>query len=454
MTKFPLNKDDWYKLRDDRTNRVENASLNGIENFKVQVIYNLDEEYFSEKIFLKLTLNILSRWCRNISLFDFNKSLKFEGRKSLKSYVLSIDPYNNFEIIDAYDNSADISLIIGNSIDNYLDLIWINANNWISGIGTGKQQFKVNTSQNIVGISFAACLGNSALYNFFITKKANAISTTWYSLFDYQKSDDIGSLNNPKIKETLNLGNLLQVGCGAVGSSLAYLLTTFKWQGSICFVDFDKVKIPNCSSSLLFSAEDSIDKTIKVECCRNIISENLVSIFNGDYSSFINANGKSNFDLILCLANERNIWNTIQNNYPPVVLHATTNESWGVNIGRHIPLKEWCIMCRFKDSVKYEMQAPCGDSIVSKTKDGEEILGTLPFLSPASATLLLSELIRLSQGYVLPSNFTIFSLKLNGHNIFQNLKQISDKNCPVCNSQFEQIYHKQNQNTKYWGYSK
>ncbi|MEZ5199301.1 MAG: hypothetical protein R2764_23835 [Bacteroidales bacterium] len=266
--------------------------------------------------------------------------------------VFGINPFIEFSIENNNDRlSRSASLIVENYLDMLPETPWINANNWLAGVGTGKNS-KINSEgKNIVGASFAACLGNALLFDMFLKRKLIITIRSRYSLYDFGYSESVKHLNNPENVGIINVGKILQIGCGAVGSSLAYLLSIQDWTGSLTLIDFDTVKTPNCSSSLVFSALDSVDNRLKIDCCEEILQITRVNKFNGDYSDFLKSS-LLNYDIILCLANERNIWSTIQNNYPPIVLHATTNDSWGINMGRHIPIKEWCILCRFKDELK------------------------------------------------------------------------------------------------------
>jgi len=112
------------------------------------------------------------------------------------------------------------------------------------------------------------------------------------------------------------------------------------------------------------------------------------------------------------LANERNVWSTIQHNYPPLVLHATTTANWGINLGRHLPFQDWCIVCRFGID-NYETVPVCSQVEINTGEQEEDILGILPFLSNAGAILLLSEIIKSrNEEYNLSkANFTQFSMK-------------------------------------------
>jgi len=197
---------------------------------------------------------------------------------------------------------------------------------------------------------------------------------------------------------------------------------------------------------MLFTAEDSFHETDKILICENILDivKGLnTNSYKKDYSLFIKESNLLQIypDIILCLANERNIWSTIQHNFPPLVLHATTTPNWGINLGRHIPMKDWCIVCRFGIS-EYETTPLCSEAQIRIVDEEEEILGILPFLSSAAATLTLSEIIKSTMhGYNLrKENFIQFAF-LKEASEFLKLVMPKKDECPVCKNQSVEDYN-------------
>ena len=59
--------EEWYILRDDRTSKTEQVSVDLFKDFKVGVIVNKHvKTSYALQVTTLLTLNMLSRWCRNI----------------------------------------------------------------------------------------------------------------------------------------------------------------------------------------------------------------------------------------------------------------------------------------------------------------------------------------------------------------------------------------------------
>lgn len=440
---------EWYKERNDRTNRVDNIILDSSAKRIGVYIPSESAQNYSTQVLAFLTINIMSRWCRRITIQMANDiECKISGRSGNLKAILSEcvsqnDPFGDFSFNDLANVQCDIHVKIGYDDIFQTDDFWAQSDGWIAGYGFGKQpsELESNGSINPVGACFAACQLNSAVFRNYLSIGTTENFHRWYSLFNYESSSSKEELDNPGIEDTLQLGRLWQIGCGAVGSSFSTLLSMMNVVGIVHPLDFDKVKIPNTSSSLLFTADDALNKRKKVDVCHSALSknQNLKSLpFEGDFNTFIESGNleENHPDIVLCFANERNVWSAIQYNCPPFSLHATTSKNWAINFGRHIPFKEWCLVCRF--GLKQHDSTPtCAEGVQQNSDGDEEILGILPFLAPAAATQVLAEVLRLAmkKGYPNNKNFLQFSLKHNGNSNFQ-LSQIGPKvNCPVCANQ-------------------
>ncbi|EKD32214.1 MAG: hypothetical protein ACD_77C00146G0001, partial [uncultured bacterium] len=283
------------------------------------------------------------------------------------------------------------------------------------------------------------CIAMSAIFERFNEADEPSRFTKYHSLYDFKSNQNPELLLNPEISKILNIEKTFQVGCGAVGSSFDYLLSLMNVSGELHLIDYDSIEVENLCSSLLFNANDAFNKIKKIDssnfCLKKVHGLN-VKVHDCDYNDFISSsNYLDNYpDSILCFANEKNVWSTIQYNLPPIVFHATTTPNWGVNFGRHIPIKEWCIVCRF-GLENYKYTPICSGAKIANDSSNKEIFGVLPFLSPTAAILTLAELIKLKtySDYPINNNFVQFMVKMNSEfNLLQMGKKIS---CPVCSTQ-------------------
>lgn len=452
-----MEREEWYRLRNDRINRIQGVNLVTYTETSVGVVIN--PQYvstFSVQIMAYMSINMLSRWCQSFTI-DSPDNIScvipgFENRpltEVLGEIAEANDPYGNFTFRNVSESKYDIVLQIGGLRSNQ-NSIWIDSEGWLAGIGQNEQKLQKNFvrgSKNPVGPSFAACLGVSEVFKRFLDNYEVNENPIWYSFYDFQSNSSPESLKNPYFPEVLDIGNIFQIGCGAVGSSLDLLLSFLDVRGNINLIDFDTVSVQNTASSMLFTAEDSFQENDKVLVCESILDT--VKGLNimpqkKDYGTFIKENNLLQIypDIILCLANEHNIWSTIQHNFPPLVLHATTSPNWGINLGRHIPIKDWCIVCRFGIS-EYETTPVCSEAQIKPIEEEEGILGILPFLSSAAATLILSEVIKSTMDdYILrKENFFQFAFQEEGSEFLGMIMPRKDE-CPICKNQSKEDYAK------------
>jgi len=155
-------------------------------------------------------------------------------------------------------------------------------------------------------------------------------------------------------------------------------------------------------------------------------------------------------DMALCLANEQNVWATIQSNFPPLVLHATTTINWGTNLGRHLPKTDWCLMCRFGQELNHEFVPICGEGqLRPESNANAPVEGVLPFLPTAASVALLSEMAKVSlSNYPVNRNFVTFSFG-RPEAQFVQLQNEPKENC-ICREQSLDLYPTQIRATKYW----
>ncbi|GAA4459326.1 hypothetical protein GCM10023189_32870 [Nibrella saemangeumensis] len=376
----------------------------------------------------------------------------------LEDLYRQANPFGNFTVTAEVKGTPDYHLFIGGQnkqVDHLNNGIWIDGSGWLAGFGSGRSSVSELTynKHNPIGPAFAACLGVAEVFRRAIGEAQPDRFSSWYSLFDFEHSEDHSTLSDASYPDTFDLGRVYEVGCGAIGSSFAYLLSLTNWRSTIHFIDFDPVDYPNLSSSLLFTAQHAEQQTNKAQICQELLATtaHIPHAFDGDYSQFVEQGQLTKYppDLIVCFANDRNVWSTIQANYPPLTFHATTTKSWGINFGRHIPEREWCIMCRFHKEVEHTYVPVCGQVEVPKPKTpAQETLAILPFLSPASAIIVLAELAKLdSASYPVNENFIEYSFKR--HRGFFLSTNNGPKRCYVCKDQSQAIYEMISSSSKY-----
>lgn len=460
---------EWYKLRNNRTNRIDNILLDSDSQPITVNVVKYDD--WHGQIMAVSLVNILSRWCRRIIVYMPDDVPCLIDRWSdqtlndvINQIISSADPYGEFKIVSDYniDTPSEFNICIGNqeAIGQY----WIDSCGWIAAFGydtNSKISSSAPNDRNPIGAVYAASRICSIIFSKYTNQKEFELIPfeNYHSLFDFKTANTPYNLSNPFWDATLDIGKVWQIGAGAVGSTFDFILSLIPVAGRLDIIDYDKVEIPNTSSSLIFTASDAIDNKTKVGACKSALSSNQKLSCeehpDKDFGQFVRKVNllKDYPDLILCFANEKNVWSTIQNNEPPVVLHATTSSNWGVNFGRHIPFKEWCIVCRFGvDDLEYV--PVCSEAVSVEGDQIEEKLGILPFLSPVAAVLVLAEILKLNMligdEYPVNPNFIQLSMKGIVSSAPMSISMKSDDKCPVCSSQDKSSYIDGYRNSKYY----
>jgi hypothetical protein len=130
------------------------------------------------------------------------------------------------------------------------------------------------------------------------------------------------------------------------------------------------------------------------------------------------------FDLVLPLANERDVRHAIACRGEPVLLHATTSPHWEAQLHRHLPDRDDCLTCRMP---RPGGTVRLGCSTVSLPgSGGASTDAALPFLSATAGLLLLAGLIRLEHGGLLDDRHNLWAV------CFSNPRRTLRRGVHVC----------------------
>jgi hypothetical protein len=453
--------EDWYQNRDKRTDGCTQVN-NAYKSATVRVIITENLREHRVQLLTLFSIIMLAKWCRNIKLQLVDTPClveNFNGNFSvfITKKVHAIDPFCHFNINEPLSWQQDIVLYIGNEVTEENDqYVTINGSGWYSACGYNKpaKLAITNDGPDVLGICFAACLANAALFRF-LTRAVEKPYCKWYSLFSGEVNDT--PFHSSKIAPHFQpeLGRVHLIGCGAIGSSLVALLPYLQPTAQVLLVDPDVVEDHNTSSSMLFTYDDAKMNKEKIAVCKEYLYGFGISaeLFKEDYARYAyqyHATDLNTPDLVLCFANENNIWSTIQNQYPPVCFHATTSKSWGIHIGRHIPMKENCLVCTFKDFIDSNFTPVCAEVNTHVTKEENRDAyhtAILPFLAPAAACICLAEILKFSKGSYQSENNTTFNMSI-AEAVFMKERE-SFGHCYICASQTE-IYQQLGPFSKFW----
>lgn len=242
------------------------------------------------------------------------------------------------------------------------------------------------------GAGLVACLGASAIF-----QSLHDVPVRPRTLSAWNYREGTHAAIGPRELAQADPGRVLLVGAGAVGSALAYWLKAWGVGGSWTVVDGDRVKLHNTNRSLLFIPQHAgwLDGEggRKSEIVAGVLP-NSESVPDW-YDDAENVHGRP-FDVILPLANERDVRGQLATRHAVVVLHATTGRNWVSQLHRHVKGADDCLACRMVGGVQWD--ARCSEV---ELKSGAEEGGgdaALPYLSAASGLMLATALQRLDDG--------------------------------------------------------
>jgi hypothetical protein len=206
------------------------------------------------------------------------------------------------------------------------------------------------------------------------------------------------------------VGRVLQVGVGAVGAALDYFLALIGLAGSWRLVDGDLVDVSNLNRQLLFLARDAgfpegaaVSKATRGADLLGIVASSGPVFYDQDASA-----RADRFDVLLPLANERNVRRELQRRQPTVLLHATTGPAWEAYLHRHIAGRDDCIDCRLPDETVATFKCSEGEVLVGHKR----MDAALPFLSATAGLALAGALARLQLGVLHARSIDLWSINL------------------------------------------
>ena len=319
------------------------------------------------------------------------------------------DPFGSFHTQDFRSHSQhDVALCVEDHIPELpaARLVFVNAAGWQAGISLeGPFPILRTENGNCIGAIAAACFGVAQVFKMALGLPDDRLLRD--GVFDVFGLDWTDAWNAGPSPAT-DIGRLLMVGSGSVGSSAAYCMQLAGVTGEITILDKDVVKIQNFNRSPIFGRQTF--GLSKSEATAAHLSESGLRAIARPvwWNDYIEQQDRQTlpFDVWLPLANDFGVRFSMQNNGPPVMIHASTTANWGVNHGRHLPGTDDCLADRFPNEASAsDLTCATGETIV---QDGR-IDAALPFCSLFAGLLVTAELLRLQlPDYPQVPNFALF----------------------------------------------
>ena len=335
---FTTSAAEFYALRDDRTNRCISLRQYQSTTCILYLSPSLAENKIAQATFLTAA-NLLSRWCRYVTLVAPQVTIHPDldcGFDSLVESALhqmrDADPFGFFDASSCTPHSKhDIALCI---VDNIPQLpvthaVFVNAEGWLASISLERPLLILPTENiNCVGAIAAACFGVAQAFKIALGLPADRLLQNGvFDVFelDWTKVPNIG----PSLQT--DIGHLLMVGAGSVGSSAAYCMRMTGVTGQVTILDKDLVKIENFNRSPIFGRQAIGLNKSKVTTAYLAKSALQAIAHPVWWDEYIEKHDRLTlpFDVWLPLANDRGVRFSMQSNVPPLMIHASTTANWG-----------------------------------------------------------------------------------------------------------------------------
>ena len=403
-----LTAEEFYQQRDHRTGLVVTSTA--YREASVRITLASDATSFADQVAFLTAVNLTARWCRRIALSApaialaprLGTAFGLAGMSAVQAAAAlahAADPFARVGT-DLMPEPA-IHLVIGT--DAPPGVYPVLGRGWIAMAGDAVRGD--GDTDNPLGAVLAACVGVAYLLHTAvgITRPARVRLSLW-NLRGGEAADQ-----GPRLA-LASLGQVLVVGCGAVGSAILYLLPLAGLGGEFDLVDSDRVQISNLSTAPMFFAGRVGDE--KVEIAVKYLKRNgLAAVAHPLWFDEAVAAGRifvERPDLVIPAANERDVRREIQHQVPPLQVYGTTGRNWDAFLGRHIPLKEDCLTCRFpRVHTVGEPALACGSGTLPAVPETETpVTASLPFLPTAAAVMAVAELVKTTMpGYPRNGNF-------------------------------------------------
>lgn len=429
--------DEFYAKRDLRTAEEVTSDVRLRSTVKISIDDFEACTFAGQLTFLSLA-NLTARWCRNIEFdaprVDLHPSLApaFPGEHLEAAAVAcaeSVDPFGSFrERTDNDDAAVHVGLVSG-------DAFPVLGEGWIARGGTSVSSTDRSRNDNLnpCGPSFAACLGASHLLRA-VLGHSDLARSACISLWNLEVGND--AVDGPPVYRR-EAGRVAIIGAGAIGGGMIHLLP-FSMLGfeEILLVDADRVEISNLNRVPIFRVQDVGE--LKVGVAQAYLSRHdLRSTVVEDWYLPQRVD-IGNFDVVVPAANEHGFQRRIMENYPPLMIAASTGEDWTAYLQRHIPIAEDCLECRLPSPSDEDPEFACasgdlGAVQLSKVRSIATRTGALPFLSSAGSVMAIAELMKLASGETYPSNANCSSVRFDTQEYTVINSQRKPKGgCPYC----------------------
>lgn len=336
--------------RHNRTMILVKEHISNPENFfSTPITITADNELLESKngeIMMETLVNTISRFTDKIIL-QLPDSALFSR---LKKIILDL----GCQLEESKGDIPEIMISIGNTLLTGKFNVCINSSGWVSYIAIdSKVKTLKNYLQNPIGAMGAVCFASAEVFKRIL--ELNGCEKKWakihakemsFSFLDYTFTE-----SNVDFSLDVDIGKILLVGTGAVGSGFLYSLAKFEdISGNIKVIDPDYIDKSNLNRCLTYFDNDiGKNKAKAVER----YSTNKMTIRGENIKLNQLKKLRKEFPIIISTVDNNDARYEIQYDLPEIIFHgATGNSVAAVSVIKL--LENACLCCIFESSKSYE----------------------------------------------------------------------------------------------------
>lgn len=299
---------------------------------------------FEGRIALELIVRLSARLYPNLQFINTSGNAKFE--QNLLEIAKSINPDINLNIV----KKPTVYLVSGSvKFDTESSPVYyIGSSEW-NAFFSSKKNIGFGKSKNIFGAAAAACFGTSNVFRKVFEAQlpfGEVDSDFSFSVFHFAKN--YVGLDEPCLKNDINIEELLLVGVGAIGNSVLWAFKNIPLiSGKLHLIDKEKIELSNLQRYLL-SEQKNIDY-LKVDVGESFLKNSSLQVTKSSTSWQEYMLERKNWNIkkvAVCLDSAEDRI-AVQAALPKVIYNAWTQQE-SIGISRHQDfLNSSCLTCLY-----------------------------------------------------------------------------------------------------------
>jgi hypothetical protein len=245
---------------------------------------------------------------------------------------------------------------------------------------------------HLLGACTAACLAAAAAFRLV---HGDAPAPAAVNILERTEG---ASASTASVAGPIDVGDVQVVGAGAVAHALSFWAREFGTLGAWEFVDGDLAEVHNTNRCLSMSAATAGWPDGVATGGAEHKATSAAAVMGADATKTwfdeLDAHRKR-ADIVLVLANERNVRAEVSALGEPLLVHATTSPNWTAELHRHLAGVDDCPACRIPERFQPLPTCSTGPARPDDETSGD---AALPFLSATAGLMLAASLLDLSNG--------------------------------------------------------